>query len=366
MYNTGDRLTLTIDGTKYTGWKSAQVTRSIEAISGAFSLSVSDSWALSGEQRSIVPEMPCSVSYGADLLITGFVDNVDVSGSVSEHSITVKGRDKTGDLVDCSVIDCPAEFKNATLLSIIQKIAGPYGVKIAAGTVAADRINIFSIQPGERCFEAIDRACRAVGYFPTSNFLGEIVVARSGTSKISKPLVYGSNIKSYSGTFGVENRYKNYIVIAQQPGTDNTDGEAIAQVSAKSYDPNMMRNRTLKIIAEKSMNKTEAAVRANWEAAVRAGRSGTLDVSVQGWRDGDGNLWESNKLIDIYCPPVFGTEFYQEMLITSVSMALDDKTGTVAQLQLRRADSVMPEPLKAQNKNTDPWAALRADIGSSK
>ena len=361
-----NNLSLVIDGTAYTGWKSAQIIRSIEAICGGFSFAAGRQYIADGDIIPITPGMSCTVKYGNDTLITGYIDNVDPSGSPQEHSITVSGRDKTQDLVDCSVIDCPAEFRNQMLYTILWQIIKPYGIKMAMASGSYFTVEKFSISPGEKCFEAIDRLCRSVGFFPTVNFNGQVVPARAGTVKIGKPLVYGRNIKTYSATCGISERFSRYILLAQNTGSDNSDAATIAQIKAEALDPSIYRNRTLKIIAEKAMTTAEAKIRAQWEAAVRAGRSGSVNVTVQGWRDETGALWDHNKLIDIYLPPVFGSEFYQEFLIVSTSFSISDKDGTTTQLTLRRKDSCLPEPLKAGKPGAvDPWSAIRKETGST-
>jgi prophage tail gpP-like protein len=370
------QLSLIVDGKKYEGWESAQITRSIEAIASGFSLAVTDRWNIDKKPLPILPEMSCVVTYGEDTILSGFIDDANPSGSATDHSITVSGRSKTEDLVDCSVIDCPSEFKKCSLLYIVEKICSPYGIVVSSESSGAsalfpadrDGSTIFSIQPAEKCFDAIERACRSCGYFPTENFKGEILLARAGSAKISSPLIYGKNIKSYSGKLSSSERYKKYILIAQHPGSDTSDAATIAQIKAEASDNEVTRNRVLKIIAQKAMTQNEAQLSAYWHAAVAAGRSKNVTVVVQGWRDGDGNLWEHNKLIDIYLPPVFNSEKYFELLITNTVFSLDEKSGTTATLQLKPRDACLPEPLKPNKTKSagDPWAALRADLAGAR
>jgi prophage tail gpP-like protein len=369
-------LGLIVDGKKYEGWKSAQITRSIEAIASGFSMSVTDRWNIEKKPLPILPEMSCEVAYGDDTILSGFVDEADPSGSAADHSITVSGRSKTEDLVDCSVIDCPSEFKKCSLLFIVEKISRSYGIVLssemsgASALFPADRdgATIFSIQPGETCANAIDRACRSCGYFPTENFRGELVLARAGSGKIITPLIYGKNIKTYSGKLSSAERYKKYIFIAQHPGSDTSDAGTIAQIKAEASDNEVTRNRVLKILAQKAMTQNEAQLSAYWHAAVASGRSKNVTVVVQGWRDVDGNLWEHNKLIDIYLPPVFNSEKYFELLITNTVFSLDEKNGTTTTLQLKPRDACLPEPLKPKKTKSadDPWAALRADLAGAR
>jgi prophage tail gpP-like protein len=367
-----DLLTLLISGKKFVSWKTAEIRRSLESVAGGFALSVSDRATSIDDARYFLPGMACELKYGSDTLISGFIDSTAPVSSAGNHSIDLSGRDKTGILVDCSVIDCKSEYKNVTLKFVMDALLAPYGIETADSAGSADTIDSFAIQSSEKVFEALDRACRAVGYFATVNFKGQVVAARAGTERVLKPLVSGpgGNIKSASANFNILDRYAKYTVLAQKQGTDFFNGAVITKVTGSASDPEMedldapWNSRQLVILAEKSMDKPGAEKRAQWEAAVRAGRSGTVSVVVTGWRDGDGNIWDKNKLIDVCIPEIFGDTKYRQLLIVETAFSLSSSGGTTTVLQLRRKDAYTPEPLKPAKTKEDPWADLRRATGS--
>jgi alanyl-tRNA synthetase len=77
--------------------------------------------------------------------------------------------------------------------------------------------------------------------------------------------------------------------------------------------------------------------RAKWEAAVRLGRSWSADITVQGWRDGAGKLWQPNTLAQV------DDDFlamHSELLISAVRNTLDEQ-GTLTELGQRNIDTGM-------------------------
>ena len=66
---------LRVNGHKYAGWKSARITRGIEAVSGSFELSVTDRWSSKREPWPIREEDECVLLLDGKPVITGYVDS---------------------------------------------------------------------------------------------------------------------------------------------------------------------------------------------------------------------------------------------------------------------------------------------------
>ena len=77
----------------------------------------------------------------------------------------------------------------------------------------------------------------------------------------------------------------------QAGGGDSFTAEEIAHVTARSRDAGVIRHRPLTIIGEQSQDNDEAKARIDWEANIRAARSRSARITVQGWRESpDGDL----------------------------------------------------------------------------
>lgn len=107
---------LEIAGTQYGGWKRIRIARSIEQISGAFDLSVSELWPGQDYERRILAGDACKVKVDGTTVITGYVDEVSIAHGSTKHEVSISGRDVTGDLVDCSAIKGSGQWVNRVIL----------------------------------------------------------------------------------------------------------------------------------------------------------------------------------------------------------------------------------------------------------
>ena len=92
-------------------------------------------------------------------------------------------------------------------------------------------------------------------------------------------------------------------------------------------------------LSEDAADKSRAGDRAKWERSVRAGRSLTFNVTVQGWRQGEtGPLWEPNQLVR-YVDDWMSVD--RDLMIAAVTASQSDE-GTTATLRLRPASAFDP------------------------
>lgn len=356
------KVSLLVGGREYIGWKSVRITRSIEAIAGSFDLSVSDRWNGQESPWPIYEGEECAVEIEGARLISGYVDKRSLRYSAGERSIGVRGRDKTGDLVDCSVVLGKWEFAGVRADRIISKIAGQFGipVSVASGVSIPAPQDKFSIDPGETAFNAIEKLCKLSGLLPVSDGAGGLILTRGGaTARATSALVEGVNILSADGEYSHEQRFARYIVTGQHIGSDTNFGEQVASVEARSADPAVRSGRVLMVQEDAIVTLDAAQRRANWEAAVRAARATPATIVVQGWQQQSGALWPVNALVRV-TSPWLGVD--SDMLICEATYSLDLSTGTRTELKLKRPDAFLPEisvPKKGKKGVSGPWAELQ-------
>ena len=325
-------IALTVDGLIYGGWKSVSVRRSIETVAGTFSLSASERWPGQQALKAILPGQKCTVAIDGDVVITGYVDDVSPAYSATGHDVTVDGRDATGDLVDCSAIHQPGEWRGRKLEAIVTILAKPFGIPVKAECDTGTAFRKFRIEEGETAFEAIERACRMRAVLAAGDGKGGLRIIRAGSGRASVALKRGENIIEASGRLSHRDRYSQYIVKGQQPSfADQIPADQLAQVRGEAVDPGTRRYRPLQIIAEQSVDDASARDRAIWEANVRAARARRISVVVQGWRERpDGGLWSPNRLVRL-------TDNWlaidRDMLIVGVAFSKGDR-GSRTELSL--------------------------------
>jgi prophage tail gpP-like protein len=96
--------------------------------------------------------------------------------------------------------------------------------------------------------------------------------------------------------------------------------------------------------------------RALWECNRRYGRSQIAKITVDSWRDGLGDLWQINSLVDCNIP--VGKLGSQELLIASVSFRKDLTSGTTCDLILMPKEAFSIEPTTLTTFDADKQNAL--------
>ena len=322
---------LEIDGVRWEGWEEVTVTRAVDAVSGAFSLRLSDRWSHGATALPIAPGMACVITAGGDTLIKGWIDSVNPSFGSGAHAISVAGRDASADLVDCAAIHKPGEWKNITVSRLAAILAAPFGVKVRCEGNEGAPIPTHKVEPGETAWECLERALRQRELMAMPDAAGGIVIVAVGSGRASTAIVQGQNVLEASASFDAKDRYSEYRVLAQNKGSDTESGDKAAAVVATAKDPVLGRYRPHVITGEAPKDAATARRRAEWEASVRAGRSASVDVTVQGWRQGDGTLWPLNAMCRVQLPWL---RVDKDLMIGRVVHKLGSG-GTTTQLTLR-------------------------------
>jgi len=347
-------ISISVNGLKYTGWKSATITRSIESLAGSYSLTVVDDTDQSS--NSIWPLKPqdvCIVRIGDHKLITGYIDNVSPDISAEAHTITISGRDKTADMIDCSAV--PKSYAKKTISGLAKTLADPFNIDIVNGS-GIDLASTFkyTVNSGETAFEALDKKVKELGLLAISDGLGNLVLTKAGTELSHDSLIYGENIKRGKAVYNYVNRFSDYNVRSQTSGKAsggwNTGKGAGVGISGSARDAVINRNRPWIARAESQSSNKFATNRAEWEALTRAAKSEVFQIEVVGFLQSNGDLWEINKLVNILAKPLYINPAAQ-MLIASATYELSE-SGSKTTMILRRPDAYNTlKPIVKKQKN---------------
>lgn len=360
-----DDLELLVNGMNYAGWESIGVTRAMDAASGAFTVELSERWegqagaAAQLEPWPILPGDKCEVRLGGVTMIVGYVDIFRPSFSATDHTINIQGRDKTSDLIDCSAIHKPDEWRNIDLLKLANILGKPFDVKASADVDIGEPFQVVKLQQGETAFEALDRHARQRKLLVMPDGKGGVRITRGGTKRASVALVQGENILDASGSIDHSQRFSDYTVKGQAPFSIDSTGETEAHVEGAVTDSGVTRYRPMLVVAETSGTGASVKDRATWEANTRIGKSATATITVQGWRQSPGgDLWEPNMLVQVRSPWL---RMNGEMIIKQVTFERGGQ-GTTTKLDLVSPQAVASEPpdskkaKKSKKGGRNPWA----------
>lgn len=331
---------LIVAGRRYSGWKSIRVTRSIETLSGSFTLDVSERWD-SREPWPIVEEDECRVEVEGLAVIDGWVDRRSISVSKDARTLSYSGRDRAGALADCSAILESWTFKQVDVAEFVAKVAAPFGVRVSVQPgLKLAKLSKITFSPGDTAFDVIRRVAGDDSVLLVSDGQGGILITRAGTKR-APPLVEGQNILSASVDYDASDRFGTYVVTSQAAGTDETYGDDVLTVTGAGDGGVRRTHRVLVIQPDKGYDTGTAQRRADWEARMRAARAETVTIGVVGWKQPSGALWNVNEIAAVKAPRLLGVD--GDMLITQVEYSMGD-AGQVTQLRLVRPDAFAPSP----------------------
>lgn len=359
-----DDVFLVVNGRRYSGWKSIQVTRTIEGLVGSFSLDVSDRWG-PDDPWPIVEGDACQVIIGADIVISGYIDKRKFRSGKDSRVLSYTGRDAAQDLVDCSLLvpDTSTKghkwtYRNLDVSQFVTAVASPHGIRVSVQPgLVLKKDPLLVAHPGETGFEAVKRAAGSSSVLVVSDGLGGILItgpAASG-SPLADSLVEGVNILEAEVDYDATDRFAKYLISSQPPGSDEAFGESL-QVQAEATDADVARkNRVLLIRPEKGYDNAGARRRADWEARIRAAKAAQVVVTVQGWRQTTRALWTVNTRVNVSAARMIGVDGI--MLISEVTFSIGEG-GTTTQIHLVRPDAFTPEPQVAEVSGEGAWKEL--------
>lgn len=348
------RVTLGIGDAEWDGWTELEIVRSIERVAGAFALGLTERWPGQAERRKIWVGMACKLAVDGEVLITGWIDDVEINYGSTSHQLVVKGRDSTGDLWDCQLGQRPFEFGGLKLDEIARRICRPFNIAVTAQVDMGRPFPRFAIQPGESPFDAIERGCRQRAILPVADGRGGLLLTRAGLGgEAAAPLQLGGdegNILSGGTVISMKELFSDYIVLgsAAAPSTigaawsnpNSPDGPPVSP-SARIRDPSVTRHRPTVVMAETQGTSVTLRQRAEWQRAVNVGKAMKGTRVVQDWR-GAKQLWHPNTLVRVTDDLANLSD--EEMLITATKMTLSE-AGTLTELTLALPDAyrLIPE-----------------------
>lgn len=187
--------------------------------------------------------------------------------------------------------------------------------------------------------------------FATDDGHGRLVIAQVASGGYaSTELVLGKNILNGSTELDFSETYSEYRVLGQTSKITNING--------KVEDPRAPRKRVLIIQQNGQIDNQKAEDRANWEASHRMGKALETNYTVNGWRQGTGQLWLPNTIVRVRDELI---DFNRDMLIMEVTYSLDDH-GMLSHLRVAPPEAALPKPNKpkkrAKVKGTDGFEYL--------
>ena len=285
-------LRLIVGGKNYTGWQSASVHRTIEEVTGLYSLGLTD--IIRGSDLPLIKrndrakiEIQPTPKAKVIKLLDGFVDKVKIQVD-KKVQFSIIGRDRTADIVDSSIIK-KSEFKGLKFEQAVQAIVDPFKIKVVlqAGLDTGDVLKTITNDPGTKIYELIAKYAQLKQLLCYTLPDGRLIISRVATETTTAAFIEGGkegNILRYSHTTDGTKMFSEYTVKGSHAVTIQETEAQAAQVEGQATDDRINRLRQLLIIPDTSQNKTTAVDRAIWEMQTRRAQGESYSVTIKGWQ----------------------------------------------------------------------------------
>ena len=296
-------LELEIGGYIFQQWESMEIFTSMTNMSGAFAASTANFFDdPSGWNVTMASAVVAKL--GGIPILNGYLDNFDIEYGPDHSQVTMDGRDKPMDIIDCSFGQSPNEWKNQTIKSIITNLLTPFEIQLQIDSSVSSEmtttIQSFKADEGDTVADIISRILRDYGMLAVSTGDGKLTLTKATTTdNTTDPIQFGQNAVSGSLEQSQVDRFSKYIVKGMGQGSDNKSITDFSEPSGQVTDTLVTRNRPTVIFAEGPADSGTCLKRAKWESMVRAGLSRRLWYDVNDWDQSDGNLWLMNQLVRV-------------------------------------------------------------------
>lgn len=288
-----------------------------------------------------------SISTNGELLVTGHIDTKQPSFAAKRAEITITGRSKSGDLVDGAAEHDTGYFENKDPLQIAQEVSKDYGAKWESDQ-KLEKIEQYKLQQGETCFRCIEKMVRQQGMTITGTKEGNAKITKAGNKRQGGSLVEGVNILIGTANHNAKNRHSKIIVRGQRPFGH---GDENLEIEAEEQDSAVGRHRAVIIVQDEDTDDKRAKKRAKNRKDRAAGNSLKATITVQGFHDDGGQLWEPGNLV--WTESEF-LDIAQDMLIESVDYEQSER-GSLCMLNLVDPRAYGGEGGGSGNKSGGSW-----------
>ena len=364
-----DQFSLTAGGVTYTGFPDGLVSRGLDRCASHFELTVPERFLAGPTPLPLAQYTPVVIRSAGTLMLTGYIDQYDVSFGLSEHTSKIAGRSKTAQLVDCTPDIQSGQYQGYTMAAIAQSVCAIFGITCKVQTDLANvALADSTLERGETAFTFLDRLATLCGVLLCDDETGALVLTMAGATRATGRLVQGvdGGIVAARLTMDGERRFSTYILKGQSGikvaagasnwdaldggGDDDSDtsdqttpqtAEVETQQRAVANDPGVPLYRPKVIIAEAQLDQAQLQIRANWQRSYAYGQSLKATATVNGWRQPDGTLWQVNQLVPV-TSPFLGAD--EDLLELGVDWRFSMNDGPTTEITVGPVEGAIPSP----------------------
>jgi len=213
------KLELKVDNRKYSGWENVTISKSIQSIAHNFSMNIFNADGISIKDDDLI-----QILKDDKVFFTGYLDDMNIGISDIKKPLSISGRSKTGDLIDCNVSE-NKQYNKQNIKQIISDLVKPFNISVSS-SLKLEPLEIFNTKVGETYFDAINRLCKQTNTLPISDNFGNIEIIKNQQNK-SSIVLKDSDFKELNLPKKLSKRFSKYTYKKEGIITDVTDGSVI-------------------------------------------------------------------------------------------------------------------------------------------
>jgi len=340
-----NKVTAKIDNQEFKFWDSIKLSRNI-ATFDTFAFGAPYEPDNSLLQNSFIPLSFKQIEIFVDdeLFTTATILPVDPELS-DNNRIAVSGYALPGILNDCSIPfdKYPLEFNNQTLEQIANTIAGFFDLSVVFTENSGAAFERVAIETNKKPFAFLIELAQQRGFLISNTEKGELKFFKASTDLTqSTTLIAGKTpLQSVKAQINPQSFYSSVTGLAAAPYGFEAESVTVENPLLSGVN----RPFVYKVTQDLTGADLQKAVK--WKAGTMFAAALRYSISVQGWRDENGDLWRPNKFINLTAPRAFVNK-ETTFLIENVN--LNRGQSDTAELSL-----VLPESRRGEIPKTLPW-----------
>src|SRR5262245_11937378 len=341
MPNPNEVATIDVGGVRFDDWESVWVQhRWAEGYPlFRFTCAERDPLLPLWEKKQPHPGEEVTIFLGAILAVSGIILVRQVAYDAASHGVMLQGVGITWCAVRSSIIG-RNNFDNMNFEQVARIVLGQVGfVPEVVGVLNPLPFKKLQNEPGETIWNFLERIARPRGIILGSDHAGHVLLVDKHTKPIMAQLIEGQNILRMQCTKSIKDKYTDYWVRGQTAADDSQHGREASEQEARTPGALPACYSPLLTMAEQPVwGRPEVQDRANWEAHWHESAEIEADVTVQGWKKPDGDLWHGGDDVYVWSPMA---PLDQVMKVETATFTQDRNSGTLTTLHL-----VLPWRLK--------------------
>lgn len=313
-----NKIYLEVAGIKYEGFTDIAVNSAMENFCSSFSFSTTvKETALGRIVNDIKLGQQAKVYIDNNLLITGFIEDLDKEVSPNSHSKTASGRDIGGDIIDSDIKQKSYNQRNFELLCNLVLKDNGFTIKVInkVGLLKLEAKETIKTEQGQSIFNFLDKYAKKLQVLLKMDNKGNLTIIREDDSVVKNMLInnYTSDTNILSSRLKLTTVDRFNVIEVYSQGNNKTHTKTGISQKGSAIDSQIRKTRRKILTMDTASESKSLKALAEWNINVRRAKGSRYTCKTIGFYSSNNTLWQPNTLVDIvdYDMEVQGTFLIQ-------------------------------------------------------